>query len=278
MMGGKAINPWPPFDWDEAWYLSRYPDIAAAVAQGRLADPFYHFLQTGFREGRFASAAAEQRAQQSPDAPAAGPRHEVRLGAFSVPLDWPVKGEIGKTFTLRLANGFFYKYMSGPVVLDVGYKGGNADAVPIFPHAVGVDLDYPGYDGVRLPFQDGSVDAVFASHVLEHVPDAPAILRDWFRVIKVGGFIICVVPHQFLYERKVNLPSMWNTEHLRFYTPASLLRELEQSFKPNTYRIRHFVDNDLCYDYNLSPDRHPFGCYEIEVVVEKIEAPKWNLR
>jgi SAM-dependent methyltransferase len=266
-----------PFDWDEVWYLSRYPDIAEAVAQGRLLDPFFHFLQTGFREGRFPSAAAEQRAHQTLDDHGVGSRDRVQLGPFSVPLDWPVKGEIGKTFTLRLVNGFFRKYLSGPAILDIGFRGASADAVPILPHAIGIDVDYPGYDGVRLPFADESVDTVFASHVLEHVPDAPAIVREWFRVIRVGGYIVCIVPHQFLYERKRELPSKWSGEHLRFYTPGSLLCEFETSLRPNTYRVRHLSDNDLRYDYDLNADLHPFGCYEIEFVVQKITPPQWDL-
>jgi SAM-dependent methyltransferase len=201
----------------------------------------------------------------------------VQLGTFTVPLSWPAKGEGGKTFAMRLTNGFFRKYLSGSVVLDVGFRGASADAVPVLPHAIGIDLDYPGYDGTRLPFADGSVDTVFCSHVLEHVTDATAAIQDWFRVIKTSGFVVCVVPHQFLYERKLALPSFWSGEHLRFYTPGSLLRGFETALRPNTYRVRHLADNDLGYDYEADPDRHPSGCYEIELVVEKIAPPRWDL-
>jgi hypothetical protein len=64
---------------------------------------------------------------------------------------------------------------------------------------------------------------------------------------------------------------------MRFYTPASLLRELEECLKPNSYRVRHLSDNDFGYAYGLTPDRHALGCYEIELVVEKIESPSWTL-
>jgi SAM-dependent methyltransferase len=167
--------------------------------------------------------------------------------------------------------------MSGPVILDIGYKGGNENAVPVLPHAIGVDLDYPGYDGVRLPFADGSVDTVFGSHVLEHVGDARLALRDWFRVLRTGGFIVCVVPHQFLYERKQDLPSNWSAAHLRFYTPGTLLRDVEDALAPNSYRVRHLADNDSGYIYESGPNLHPIGCYEIELVIEKIKPPPWDL-
>jgi predicted SAM-dependent methyltransferase len=121
------------------------------------------------------------------------------------------------------------------------------------------------------------VDAIFASHMLEHVENYKAVIRDWYRVLKNGGYIVCVVPHQFLYEKRAQLPSKWNSDHRRFYTPASLLQEFEESLDANSYRIRHLCDNDLWFDYNLGPDEHSYGCYEIELVVEKIEMPFWRL-
>jgi hypothetical protein len=265
------------FDWDEDWYVKRYPDVAGALTRGLFANPLQHYLESGYGEGRCSSAAEELRARRTSAHPDSAGRSPARLGRFSIPLDWPVQGEVRKTFLIKLINGFFMKYMSGPVIIDVGYKGGRADAVPIFPHAVGIDLDYPGYDGKRLPFEDGTVDTVFASHVLEHVHDPKMILRDWFRVLKLRGFIVCIVPHQFLYERRLSLPSQWSGEHLRFYSPASLLRDIEESLEPNFYRIKHLADNDFGYAYNLEPDHHPLGCYEIELVVEKIAAPAWSL-
>lgn len=48
----------------------------------------------------------------------------------------------------------------------------------------------------RLPFQDKSVDAVFFSHVLEHIDrqDAPGFLAEIKRVLKPGGIVRIVVP------------------------------------------------------------------------------------
>jgi hypothetical protein len=37
------------------------------------------------------------------------------------------------------------------------------------------------------------------------------------------------------------------------------------------------MDNDLGYDYSVDLDRHPYGCYEIELVIEKIMPPVWGL-
>ena len=111
--------------------------------------------------GPLPSASAEDGVRDSEDSQHDPCLRRTKLGDFAVPSDWPVQGEVRKTFIVRLLNGFFRKYMSGPVILDVGYRGGRPNAVPIFPHAVGVDLDYPGYDGNTLPFEDRSVDTVF---------------------------------------------------------------------------------------------------------------------
>lgn len=264
--------------WDAVWYLRRYPDVAEAQARGIWPDPFHHYLWFGRWEGRCPSAAVEERVGRGGRPDAYFAETAVQIGSHTVPLDWPVKGEPAKTFLMRATGGFFERFMSGPVVLDIGYKGAEPGAaVPILPHAIGVDLDYPGYDGLHLPFEDGAVDAVFASHVLEHIPDYQTVLADWFRALRVGGFLVCVVPQQWLYEKKSTLPSKWNGDHQRFYTPASLLREFEESLSPNTYRVRHLADNDFGYVYIIGPDQHAAGCYEIELVIEKIEPPHWPI-
>ena len=201
----------------------------------------------------------------------------VKVGRYEVSEDWPVKGEAGRTFNEKLKNGFFSAYMAGEVTIDVGYRGAFEDAVPILPHAIGVDLDYPEYDGKRLPFPDESIDTVYSSHMLEHVTDFRTTIRDWHRVVRSRGFIVCVVPHQFLYEKRRSLPSSWNADHKRFYTPASLLGEFEASLRPNTYRVRHLRDSDENYTYETGPEIHSGGGYEIELVLQKIDPPGWDL-
>jgi ADP-heptose:LPS heptosyltransferase/SAM-dependent methyltransferase len=191
--------------------------------------------------------------------------------------DRPVGEEARKAHAARLACGLITAYLTGPAILDIGYKGYRDDVVPIVPGAIGVELDYPGYDGRTLPFPDASQDGVFASHCLEHIDDYLNALRDWFRVLKVGGFLIIMVPHQHLYEKRTNLPSRFNADHKRFYTPASLINEIERALAPNTYRLRHLVDNDAHFDYTLPPEQHSGGCYEIELVIEKIAPPPWQL-
>lgn len=184
-----------------------------------------------------------------------------------------------KTYAEKCRSGFWDRYVTGPNVLDIGFKGHIEGHLPITETAIGIDLDYPGYDGVRLPFGDQTQDAIYSSHMLEHTPDPIPVIRDWWRVLKIGGHIITVVPHAYLYERKMTVPpSLWNGDHRRPYTPASLLREFETALTPNTYRVRHLCDQDTGYDYARKWDEHAHGCYEIEIVVQKIEPPEWNVQ
>jgi SAM-dependent methyltransferase len=49
-------------------------------------------------------------------------------------------------------------------------------------------------DVTRIPWPDGSVDLLICSHVLEHVPDDRAALRELRRVLAAGGIALLDVP------------------------------------------------------------------------------------
>jgi SAM-dependent methyltransferase len=58
-------------------------------------------------------------------------------------------------------------------------------------YAKAVDIVAPGHD---LPLADKSYDYVFASHVIEHLPDPIAGLSEWMRVAR--RYVVLVVPHR----------------------------------------------------------------------------------
>jgi SAM-dependent methyltransferase len=93
-------------------------------------------------------------------------------------------------------------------VLDVGCGTGE-DAVVFTTPAVGVersivmcteartrhpDLALVAADATALPIRDASVDALRADRVLQHLPDAPAAVREWRRVLRSGGTMISFDP------------------------------------------------------------------------------------
>lgn len=187
-----------------------------------------------------------------------------------------VGSEARKTIRERNASGFFRKYLSGVNVLDIGYRGADPENQPIVPWAIGIERDYPGYDGVTLPFGDLTQDAVHSSHCLEHIPNPDAALAEWFRVLKIGGYLVLTIPHQQLFERKPTPTSRWaGNEHLRFYTLASFTTEVEGALPLGEFRWRIARDNDADYDYSLPVTHFPEGCYEIEAVIQRIARPAW---
>lgn len=70
---------------------------------------------------------------------------------------------------------------------------------------IGVDIEVSGhnhknsnidfyYDGKRLPFEPNTFDIIFASEVLEHVPNHDDIFKEFHRVLKPGGKILITIP------------------------------------------------------------------------------------
>ena len=48
--------------------------------------------------------------------------------------------------------------------------------------------------GDKLPFDDESYDFIISSHVIEHIFDPIKALKEWYRVIKKGGYIFIIAP------------------------------------------------------------------------------------
>lgn len=260
-----------------AGMLRRAPDAHGRAAYARMLSsgtPVADVLTAMMQSEEFESMRLVRDTAQPPPS-------VVAISGGSKGARWPVHhaaaGESGRAYAERRKIGFFDAFCSGELVLDVGFAGYQEGLRPCIPGAIGIDLDYPGYDGLVLPFGNGTVDSVYSSHALEHIPFPEAVIRDWHRVCKVGGFIVCMVPHQHLYEKRRFPPSRFNDDHRRFYTPAGLLKEFEEALDPNSYRVRHLRDNDLDFDYTVGPQEHAVGGYEIELAVEKIEPPKWEI-
>lgn len=59
--------------------------------------------------------------------------------------------------------------------------------------ALPVDIVSPGD---HLPLGDNSVDFVVSSHVIEHFPDPIKALKEWYRVVRPGGYLYIIAPHK----------------------------------------------------------------------------------
>lgn len=117
------------------------------------------------------------------------------------------------------------------VVLDLGCGPSKA-----FPHFIGVDSckdtelfgieikpDLVVADCADLSntIHDASVDAVFSSHLLEHIEDYRAALADWWRCIKVGGYLVLYLPHKRFYPNIGTFGS--NPDHKHDFEPIDII-------------------------------------------------------
>ncbi|MBB5729845.1 hypothetical protein FHS99_002341 [Sphingomonas prati] len=118
---------------------------------------------------------------------------------------------------------------------------------------------------------------MFAGYRLQDVGDFRAAIRDWMGAVRIGGHLVIVVPHAFLFERSNALPSRWRPEQRRLYTPAALLDEVEEALIPNSYRVRWLGDLDNGYNYRLERSVPPVGRHDIALVLERTPIPDWDL-
>ena len=91
--------------------------------------------------------------------------------------------------TLRLHIGCGTRRRKGYINIDIS------------PTADAADLIAPAH---RLPYEDGTVDAIYTSHMIEHLPphEFEAALAEWGRVLKPFGSLTIRCPNFELYVRE----------------------------------------------------------------------------
>jgi hypothetical protein len=122
----------------------------------------------------------------------------------------------------------------------------------------------------------GDLRLILMHNALQFLIETGQFLGACFSKIAVGGMLIVSVPHQFLYERKLRLPSRRNRLHRRFYTPNTLMADIEEAIDPCECRVRFLGENDEGYDYRAGLSSEPAGGQDIVVALEKIARPSWR--
>lgn len=158
--------------------------------------------------------------------------------------------EAQKTNRIR-GQAFLEAYFSGSV-LDIGC---GPDLV--VPSARPFDQEHGDANRIGDYFPVESFDCVHSSHCLEHMRDIPAALDGWWSLVRPGGHLILVVPHEDLYEQGY-WPSVFNTDH-----KATFRLDKPGSWSPVSFDLRQLLlplpgaeliaieIQDKGYDYRL---------------------------
>lgn len=170
--------------------------------------------------------------------------------------------EASKTKKLR-EEQFYARFFSGRVI-DIGC--GNDLVVP---HAEPFDRPDGDAQNILNARQASTYDCVHSSHCLEHMADVPAALKQWYGLLKPGGYLIVVVPDEDLYEQGV-FPSIFNDDH-----QATFRLDQESSWSEQSHDIRKVVSElenveiisierqDVGYDHSMV--RSGFGWWGREL-------------
>ena len=152
--------------------------------------------------------------------------------------------------------------LAGARAIEIGGPSsifGAHGRVPIYPRLRSLDLvnyaDTTLWDGnyrldtpprrsfvaeaMSLGVEDGSYDAVIASHVVEHLADPIGALREWFRVLNPGGALLLVVPHRdgTFDHRRPPTPIEHLREDAERQTPEDDLSHLEEVLRLHDSRL-----------------------------------------
>ncbi len=79
------------------------------------------------------------------------------------------------------------------------------------------DVDFPGEDIQQLTFAGNSYAFLMCNHVLEHIPDDRAALRECARVLMPGGLAVFTIPGDYHKQETWTLPTPDANGHLRHY-------------------------------------------------------------
>ena len=89
----------------------------------------------------------------------------------------------------------------------------------------------------QLPFKDGSVDAVVCDNLLEHVKNPQAVVKEIYRILKVGGVVYVGTPFLLGYHSSPNDFQRWTAEGLRELMSGFSARELKIAYGPTSAMV-----------------------------------------
>ncbi|MDR0729038.1 MAG: class I SAM-dependent methyltransferase [Prevotellaceae bacterium] len=119
------------------------------------------------------------------------------------------------------------------------------------------------FDIMRIPLDDDLYDVVFCNHVLEHVDDDLAAMKELHRVMKPGGWAILQVPidprRTFTYEDKSitdpkeRVKAFGQYDHLRVHGQDYPQRLASAGFEVDTFDVNDHLTPAEMARYRMNP-------------------------
>jgi SAM-dependent methyltransferase len=101
-----------------------------------------------------------------------------------------------------------------------------------------------------LPFKDGVLDYVFSSHLIEDFLNWEELLREWTRVLKVGGRLVICAPERDRWNKAVANGQCPNCSHRREPLLGELTAEVKRLKLPVLVLEERLTDSPVG-DYNI---------------------------
>ena len=125
-------------------------------------------------------------------------------------------------------------------------------------------------DITSCAFRDDTFDLVLCNHVLEHVPDDTAAMRETLRILRPGGMAIFMIPIDARLEKTLEDPNVKSPEerrrlfgqedHVRLYGLDFTKRLESAGFKVEVVNPADKVGDAQIRRYGLSKDDPIFVC------------------
>ena len=121
-----------------------------------------------------------------------------------------------------------------------------------------------------IPFEENTFDVVICNHVLEHVDDADKVMKEFYRVMKSGGWGIFQVPIDYnnsvtIEDRSVTDPRererlYWQSDHLRLFGRDYGDKLIAAGFKVTESNFINEIDPKLVERYALDKNEIVYYC------------------
>lgn len=89
---------------------------------------------------------------------------------------------------------------------------------PVTPDVRPFDLEHGDANVISRHVAD-TFDFVFSAHCLEHMHSPSAALREWWKLVRPGGYLFFIVPEENLFEQQM-WPSVFNSDHKATFTTS----------------------------------------------------------